>query len=138
MPPSGRVLLDTNIIIALFAADPGVLRGLGQAESVYLPVIALGELFYGALHSSHPGDNIAHLQAFAAAATVLPCDPATATAYGEIKALLRRRGTPIPENDIWIAAIAHQHSLSLASRDAHFALIPGLDVLRWEGTSSGG
>ena len=136
MPPSGRVLLDTNIVIALFAADPGVRRGLEQAESVYLPVIALGELFYGALHSTRAEDNIAHLQAFATAATVLSCDPATAN--GEIKTALRRRGTPIPENDIWIAAIALQHSLHVASRDAHFALVPGLEVLRWDGLPSGG
>ena len=137
MPPNGRVLLDTNIVIALFAADPGVRRGLEEAESVYLPVIALGELLYGALHSTHADRNIAHLQSFATAARVLSCDPATANAYGEIKAALRRRGTPIPENDIWIAAIALQHSLQVASRDAHFALVPGLDVLRWDGLPSG-
>ncbi len=46
--------------------------------------------------------------------------------------MLRAQGTPIPENDIWIAALARQHTLRLVSRDTHFDGVPGLDVVRWE------
>jgi predicted nucleic acid-binding protein len=51
--------------------------------------------------------------------------------YGEVKAELARLGKPIPDNDLWIAAVARQHDLPLATRDAHFALVPGLKTLAW-------
>ena len=99
MPPTGRVLLDTNILIALFANEPAVRRGIEAAEAVFVPVIALGELLYGAHRSARPTENLERLASFAAAAAVLLCDVATASAYGELKATLRAHGTPIPEND---------------------------------------
>jgi tRNA(fMet)-specific endonuclease VapC len=132
MPPTGRVLLDSNILIALFADEPAVRRGIEAAEAVFVPVIALGELLYGAHRSARAAANLERLTSFAAAAAVLLCDGGTASAYGELKATLRAQGTPIPENDIWIAAIARQHRLQLASRDTHFDVVPGLEVLRWE------
>ncbi|NOY42526.1 MAG: type II toxin-antitoxin system VapC family toxin, partial [Planctomycetes bacterium] len=58
-------------------------------------------------------------------------DDDTARVYGEIKTALRRKGRPIPDNDIWIAAVAIQHSLSLVSRDEHFANIERLSLVRW-------
>ena len=132
MPPTGSFLLDTNIVIALFADEPAVRRGLEAAEAVYLPVIALGELLYGARQSARAAANLERISAFAAAAAVLVCDAATAAAYGEVKGLLRAQGTPIPENDIWIAALARQHALRLASRDTHYAVVPGLEIVRWD------
>ncbi len=131
MPPTGRVLLDTNILIGLLAGEPAVLAGLRAAEAVYVPVIALGELYYGARKSARAAANVERVQALAAAAAVLPCDGATAAAYGELKAALRAQGTPIPENDLWIAALARQHDLTLASRDEHFDLVPGLVRAPW-------
>lgn len=85
-----------------------------------MPAIALGELYYGARKSAR-----------AAASAVLACDAATAAAYGEIKAELRARGTPIPENDLWIAALARHHRLTLVCRDAHFSSVPDLKVVAW-------
>jgi len=58
MPPTGRVLLDTNILIGLLAAEPAILAGLRTAEAVYIPVIALGELYYGARKSARAAENI--------------------------------------------------------------------------------
>jgi tRNA(fMet)-specific endonuclease VapC len=133
MPPTGRVLLDTNILIGLLAAEPAILAGLRTAEAVYIPVIALGELYYGARKSARAAENIERVAAFATAAAVLHCDATTAAIYGELKAQLRAQGTPIPENDLWIAALAQQHALTLVSRDAHFAAVPGLAVLSWTG-----
>ena len=60
--------------------------------------------------------------------TILVCDTETARQYGRIKVELRRKGRPIPENDMWIAAVALQHGLTLATRDAHFDAIDGLTV----------
>jgi tRNA(fMet)-specific endonuclease VapC len=62
---------------------------------------------------------------------VLGCDTATARQYGRIKNALRARGRPIPDNDIWIAAIALQHDLTLLSRDRHFGAVAGLVVETW-------
>jgi tRNA(fMet)-specific endonuclease VapC len=132
MPPTGRVILDTNILIGLLAGEAAVLAGLRTAEAVYVPVIALGELYYGARKSARATENVERIAAFAATAAVLHCDGGTAAAYGELKAALRARGTPIPEKDLWIAALARQHALTLVSRDAHFAGVPGLAPERWE------
>ena len=62
---------------------------------------------------------------------VLACDAETAQHYGQIKNRLRAKGRPLPENDIWIAALALQHGLILVSRDAHFNEIAGLSVVAW-------
>ena len=127
----GRFLLDTNIIIALFAAKRKVLQRLRRAERVFVPVIALGELIYGANKSGQARNNLARIEEFAAANTVLFCDLETARQYGRIKDRLRRKGRPLPENDIWIAALARQHRLTLVSRDAHFAEVENLPVKAW-------
>lgn len=96
-----------------------------------MPSIALGELYYGAQKSAKAEENIRRISEFGTAAAVLGCDAETAARYGEIKAALRARGTPIPENDIWIAAIALQHELEVVTRDAHFDLIESLVVKSW-------
>src|SRR5258708_5177858 len=129
MPVS--LLLDTNIIIALFAKDTSVQQHLADAEEVFLPSIVLGELYYGALRSGNPEPSLAKIDEFAAANAVLPCDAMTARNYGEIKSGLRSKGHPIPENDIGIEAIAEQHGLTLVTRDEHFSEIDRLSVERW-------
>lgn len=131
MPASGRVLLDTNILIALFAGDAVVLDAVRGAEAIYVPAIALGELYYGAHKSARSTANLQRIAELAAAVAILPCDGETAAAYGELKAALRTRGTPIPENDLWIAAVARQHQLTLVTRDAHFNSVPDLLIERW-------
>jgi tRNA(fMet)-specific endonuclease VapC len=131
MPATGKVLLDTNILIALLAEEALVVRHVQEADAVYVPAIALGELHYGARKSARAVANVQRVSALAAASAVLACDAATAAAYGELKAELRARGTPIPENDLWIAALARHHRLTLVSRDAHFSSVPGLKVAAW-------
>ncbi|MBI3328834.1 MAG: type II toxin-antitoxin system VapC family toxin [Nitrospinae bacterium] len=128
---NGRFLLDTNIVIAIFAKDAGVQQHLAEEIAVFVPSIVLGELYYGAYKSARVAANIARISEFAASNTVLVCGIATAQQYGQIKNGLRTKGRPIPENDIWIAAIAKQHQLTLVSRDAHFNDIEGLSVEAW-------
>lgn len=131
MPAAGRALLDTNVIIALFAGEAAVIAALATVEAVYVPAVALGELYYGARKSGRPTENVTRVAEFAGAALVLACDAATAAMYGQVKAELRARGTPIPENDVWIAALARQHDLTLVTRDAHFDHVHGLSVAPW-------
>lgn len=128
---SGRFLLDTNIIIALFERDPSVQENLAKAEDVFIPSIAIGELYYGAYKSARVEINIVRIEEFAVSNTVLKCDEVTAQQYGYIKNLLRNKGRPIPENDIWIAAVAQQYRITLVSRDQHFREMDRLPVVTW-------
>jgi tRNA(fMet)-specific endonuclease VapC len=125
---NGKALVDTNVVIAVFAGDPAVIDHLKEKESVFLCVPVLGELRYGAQASARVESNLTRLDQFARALIVLPCDPDTAAAYAKVKVGLRRKGRPIPENDVWIAAIARQHQLTLLTRDGHFEEIDELEV----------
>jgi tRNA(fMet)-specific endonuclease VapC len=126
---AGRILLDTSFIVDLFASRPGIRKVIAAADEVFVPAIALGELFYGALRSARREENLRHLEAFASSAAILDCDSGTAMNYGEIKDRLRARGRPLPDNDIWIAAIARQHALTVATLDAHFQEIEGIELI---------
>jgi tRNA(fMet)-specific endonuclease VapC len=128
---NGRYLLDTNIIIALFAGEAVVGDQIRQAQELFVPSIALGELYYGAIRSNQKQENLNRLQQFVVANVILECDEETAEWYGHIKAQLARKGRPIPENDIWIAAIAKQYNLTLVSRDGHFDEIGDLYMQEW-------
>jgi tRNA(fMet)-specific endonuclease VapC len=128
---AGKVLLDTGVIIDLFAEDSAVRQGLIEAEEVFVPSIAMGELLYGARISARPQESRTKVEAFASAIVVLDCNLQTSSFYAEVKSTLRAKGRPIPENDIWIAAIALQHQLPLATRDQHFNEVDGLQVVKW-------
>lgn len=128
---SGKLLLDTNIIIALMANEKSVLEKLANAKNIFVPIIAIGELFYGAFKSKRVEENLAWLEEFVSESEVILCDASTAKYYGNIKNSLRVKGRPIPENDIWIAAIAQQHGLTLVTRDLHFKEISDLLLEIW-------
>ncbi len=128
---NGKYLLDTNIVIAIFAGDRAVLDPLGQSNDIFLPTIVLGELYYGARKSTHIDANISRIDELAASSALLGCDIDTSRHYGAIKNDLRAKGRPIPENDIWIAAVAQQHGLTLVSRDKHFNEVDGLSLQVW-------
>lgn len=128
---SGRYLLDTNIVIALFAGETAIAKRLRDADEVFVPSIALGEMYYGALKSTRSAENLARIEELVSDVAVLICDRETAKSYGQVKDGLRQKGKPIPENDIWIAAIAFQHDLTLVTRDNHFGEIEHLRVELW-------
>ena len=128
---NGKYLLDTNIVIAIFAGDRAVLDPLAQSNDIFLPTIVLGELYYGARKSTLIDANICRIDELAASSALLGCDIDTARHYGTIKNDLRAKGRPIPENDIWIAAVAQQHGLTLVSRDKHFNEVDGLSLQVW-------
>ncbi len=128
---AGRFLLDTNIVIALFASEPDVLARLQNAQQVFVPSVVIGELHYGARKSSRVQENLARIDQFATSVLVLSLEIDTARSYGDIKDRLRQKGKPIPENDIWIAALALQHDLILATRDEHFGDVENLKIEKW-------
>ena len=128
---TGRFLLDTNIVIALFAKEAVVQANLADAAEVLVLSIVLGELYYGAHKSLRVAENVAKIDEFAASNSILICDTRTAQEYGQIKNALRAKGRPIPENDVWIAALGKQHSLTLITRDAHLREVDGLAIEAW-------
>jgi tRNA(fMet)-specific endonuclease VapC len=104
---------------------------MAKAEEVFVPCIAIGELYFGAYKSIKLEENLARIDEFALHNTVLPCDTDIAKRYGAIKNSLKEKGIPIPENDIWIAAIAQQYDLTLISKDSHFEAIENLKIETW-------
>jgi tRNA(fMet)-specific endonuclease VapC len=128
---SNSVLLDSSVVIRHFR-DPNALAGkLAAYEELYLPGPALAELYYGAFKSDRPQKHIEQIEKFLAAADVLTPDQGTSKHYGKIAAQLARKGTPIPQNDIWMAALSIQCGLPLATIDQHFQYIEDLVVLYW-------
>jgi tRNA(fMet)-specific endonuclease VapC len=118
-------LLDTNILTALFSGDSGIADKIDKANAVYIPVIAAGELYYGAAYSAQVKKNLKNLVLLTGRFEVLNINQETAQVYGTVKSMLRKKGRPIPENDIWIAAI------SLVTQDKHFKEIDGLSIKYW-------
>jgi tRNA(fMet)-specific endonuclease VapC len=127
----GRYLLDTNVAIAILEKELDLERYRGSEVEAFLTSTVAGELFFGAEKSRRVDDNVARVRALTLRCPVLPCDLETARHYGAIKQHLFRKGRPIPENDIWIAASARQHELILATRDGHFEEVENLTIELW-------
>jgi tRNA(fMet)-specific endonuclease VapC len=127
---NGKTILDTTIVIRLFNGDERVRSRIVSLQT-YLPAIVVGELAFGANKSARIEQNLKRIDEFVATSTVLKVELETAKIYGHLKQELRRKGRPIPENDLWIASLAVQHGLPIASYDAHFAEIEGLNFESW-------
>ncbi len=125
-----KYLLDTVIIAAYFNRET-IIRQKLKDTTVYVSCITIGELYFGAYNSQQVANNVKQIKDFIAINAVLQCDENTADQYGQIKRLLRAKGRPIPENDIWIAATALQFGLTLVSRDAHFKEVDRLLLEAW-------
>lgn len=123
-----RVALDTNRITDLFRGDVALAEQLSTAEEVWIPLIVLGEIKAGFQGGAQQRRNERLLTGLLAKPTVGVLLPSRETAehYARIFVQLRRAGTPIPDNDLWIAALALEHDLVLITRDRHFARIPQL------------
>lgn len=127
---SGSCLLDTNIVIAFYDQDPYVLEKIMEGK-IYIPSIVIGELYFGAEKSSKKLSNQKQIDALINEVIVLPVTEETSRHYGWIKNQLKQKGKPIPENDIWIAAIAREYDVILITRDQHFSNIEGIKTEAW-------
>jgi len=125
------MILDTNALSALADGDEKVAAHLDDDPLPAVPVIVLGEYRYGIRESRHRADYESWLSENLVRYAVLPVDAATATVYADLRQELKTLGKPIPENDIWIAALARQHRLPVLSRDQHFSFVPKLLHLSW-------
>ena len=111
--------------------DPDLTTRLRATPAIYVPWVVLGELHYGALRAQRREAQLALIRDFLQTAILLLPDRNTTERYGQVKAEMARLGKPIPDNDLWIAAMARQYDLPLATRDAHFAHVPRLKMLAW-------
>jgi tRNA(fMet)-specific endonuclease VapC len=126
-----NLLLDTNRLTDVLAGIPEAVSRVEAALEVRVPPIVLGELRAGFARGKRPERNERALQWFLSqpGVSVPPVTEATSHRYAAVWAALRKRGTPIPTNDLWIAASALEHGLAVFTRDAHFARVPGLAVV---------
>ena len=125
------MILDTNALSAAADGDPALHAVLARADQMVVPVIVLGEYRYGIAQSRHRAVCEDWLTALQNDCLVLDVQEATTHHYAEITLELRRKGKPIPTNDIWVAALCRQHSLPLLSRDQHFDLVAGTKRVAW-------
>jgi len=132
MVTNKRVVLDTNIVIDVLKGDLITVKFLQTFHTIYLPVTVCGELLYGLFNSPRRSKQEKRLRAFINSCKILSCNQLIAEEYGAIKLKLKKKGKPIPENDIWIAAISNVNNVPLFTRDAHFNYVDDLSKIMIE------
>ncbi|MDD5673587.1 MAG: type II toxin-antitoxin system VapC family toxin [Chitinivibrionales bacterium] len=120
------ILLDTSAYSAMARGNKDVLDAVQTADNIGINPIIIGELLSGFAKGSHESQNLKQLEMFLASVrcVVLPIIKESAQRYAHIHGALRKAGFPIPTNDLWIAATAMEHGLTLVTLDKHFARIP--------------
>lgn len=125
------MILDTNGLSALAEGEPALEPLLRKATQIAIPVIVLGEYRYGIAHSRDRKHYEEWLTAYLSGFRILDVDEETTLSYRDVRTELNRAGTPIPSNDVWIAALCRQHRLPLLSRDRHFDAVSRIRRLTW-------
>ena len=125
------MILDTNALSAFADGVSGVVQQVASADELHVPVIVLGEYRFGIASSRRRREYERWLARGHSFWNVLPLVEDTATHYASIRQQLKSTGTPLPANDVWIAALARQHVLPILSRDVHFDAVSGLTRLSW-------
>lgn len=123
-----NILIDTNIYTYALKGDSETTGVLQHAQNISICSISIGELLSGFKIGSKEQKNRKELEIFldSPRVQIQPIDEDTAEFYAEILSGLRKKGKPIPTNDMWIASVALQHGLKLFSKDRHFKYVPGL------------
>jgi len=124
-------MLDTNAYVALKRGNERVAELIRSAEELVFSIVVVGELLFGFRNGTRYERNLDELQQFLShpAVALLPAGRVTADRFGRVAAALRKAGTPIPTNDIWIAAHAMEAGAELITFDRHFECVAGLAVM---------
>lgn len=125
------MILDTNAVTALFAGDPDIAPHLQNAAFTAVPVIVIGEYKAGLKGSTKAAQLSPLFERLLAASRLLPITAETTDYFAEIYHDLKSRGRPIPQNDLWIAALAAEHGITILSRDTHFDHVRGIVRQGW-------
>ena len=124
-------LIDTNIVIEVFNGNKAIADKINELSGFYICSVVLGELYIGINRIGNKSKHLKKLNDFLKLCTVLDIDSTTANHYGVIVAELYKKGRPIPTNDVWIAAVAIQHKLTLVTKDKHFQEIESIKFKKW-------
>ncbi len=127
-----RILLDSNAYSGMMRGDGQISAMVRDATEVLMSAVVLGELLYGFRNGTRFERNAADLRSFLDSpyVSLVPVGPVTADRYSRIAAALRAKGSPIPTNDVWIAAHAMETGADLVSGDRHFEAVDGIAWLR--------
>jgi tRNA(fMet)-specific endonuclease VapC len=125
------LIFDTNALSAFADGETGAVERAESARLVALPVIVLGEFRFGIGGSRHRNKYDLWLSDLVRAVRILGVVTETTRHYAEIRAELKKAGTPLPANDVWIAALCRQHALPILSRDQHFDSVRGVERVNW-------
>lgn len=127
-----KLAIDTNSYTGFCKGRAEIVSVIQKAEKIFLPFVVLAELRAGFAAGSRPTKNEGTLNRFlnSPRVEVLFADEQTTHHYARLFFQLRQQGTPIPTNDLWIAALASQHHLFLLTDDAHFAHLPQIPLAR--------
>jgi len=125
-----KILIDTNAYSRFLAGDENVLNALAEAEIVYMSVFVIGELYAGFRGGTKEQQNTDILKQFLKKPTVrvLNATRKTAEIFGKVKDNLKKAGTPLPINDVWIASHSIEKDAVIVTYDSHFKKIQGLDI----------
>ena len=125
------MILDTNAVSALADGEPGVVAQCARAREAAIPVIVLGEFRYGIAQSRRRRQYERWLSELLDVVQVLEINEETAVRYADLRLELKKSGSPLPANDVWVAALCRQHARPILSRDRHFDVVRRLKRLAW-------
>ncbi|MBE9014029.1 type II toxin-antitoxin system VapC family toxin [Pseudanabaenaceae cyanobacterium LEGE 13415] len=128
---SGKIALDTSVAIRFLNGDAAVTSRVLALPEVVLPTIVVGELLFGAENSSRPLQNLPRYLSFISACVATLIGRETATFYAQTRLALKRKGRPIPMNDVWIAAQCLENEWVLVTDDTDFGYVDNLQVEHW-------
>ena len=128
---SGEVALDTSVAVRFLNGDPEVVSRVLALPEIFLSVIVAGELLFGAENSTRALRNSPRYLEFIEACVVVPIERKTAVVYAQTRLALKRKGRPIPMNDVWIAAHCLEQGWVLVTDDSDFDCVDGLVIEHW-------
>jgi tRNA(fMet)-specific endonuclease VapC len=128
---SGEIALDTSAAVRFLNGNATITERVLVLPEVILPMIVIGELLFGAENSTRPLQNLPRYLEFISACRVVSLGRETATMYAQTRLALKRKGRPIPMNDVWIAAQCLEHGWVLVTDDTDFDYVDGLILERW-------
>ncbi|MBD2496949.1 type II toxin-antitoxin system VapC family toxin [Nostoc sp. FACHB-280] len=128
---SGEIALDTSVAVRFLNGDVTITERVLTLPEIILPTIVVGELLFGAENSTRPLQNLPRYLEFISVCVVVPLDRETAVVYARIRLALKRKGRPIPMNDVWIAAQCLEHNWVLVTDDTDFDYVDGIILEHW-------
>ena len=128
---SGEIALDTSVAVRFLNGDTVITERVLALPEIVLPIVVVGELLFGAENSTRPLQNLPRYLEFISACVAIPLGRETATTYARTRLALKRKGRPIPMNDVWIAAHCMEHGWILVTDDSDFDYVDGLMLEHW-------